>query len=156
MVHIKSAEVKYVAETVLGISGIDYAEVERIIPLIEQSCSAAGAMAISEKADSRSQEYQNDVVKMEAQLAEMPDGDDKTKFASRLENNRKQANEKIAAAATAKTNAALAAKAAEEASGVAFVSWPLFVTMVREIVLLVPLSSQRQDLLTNATLADCT
>jgi Ca2+-binding EF-hand superfamily protein len=130
MVHITMSEVKFVAETVLQISDLDYVAVEKSMPLVEQSCSAAATIAIAEKAENRAAEYQSDVEKMEAQLAEMDEGEERTKFSSRVENNKKQAQEKAAAAVTARETAKQAQSAAEEVAGAAFVSWPMFVTML--------------------------
>lgn len=130
MIHINISEVNYIAENVLQIQSPGDAELQSSIPLIEVSCSAAAALAVAEKAATRADEYQNDVVKMEAQLAEMADGDEKTKYKSRLENSRKQAHEKAGIAVTVREDAEQKQHAAQEAADVAFVSWPLFVTMM--------------------------
>eukprot|EP01052_Picozoa_sp_SAG31_P001003 SAG31_NODE_32_length_32319_cov_28.042681_13_plen_239_part_00 len=129
MVHVSSTEVKYVAEKVLKVGGVDYDAVEEMIPLIETSCSAAGALATYEKAEKRAEEYAADVVKMQERCDAM-EGEEKEKETSRIANATKQAKEKEDLAAQAKAYADKCHTAAQAASGKAYVSWPLFVTMV--------------------------
>ena len=129
MVHITVEEVKFVAGMLNAT--VDLAAVVPIIPLIETCCSAAGALAVSDKAQSRAEEYEADVVKMKERIDAMEPGEEQDKELSRLENSKKQAAEKVAIAAKEKATAEEMSIASKAASATAIVSWPLFVTMVR-------------------------
>jgi hypothetical protein len=130
MVHISVGEVRHVAEGVLGIADLDYGEIEGVLPLVQQSCSAASALAVAEKAQQRAEEYAADVVKMEAQLGGLEAGDEKTALGSRLENSRRQAAEKAAIASEAQAEADATRGDAEAAADRAYVAWPVFITMM--------------------------